>query len=96
MQPLGANPAGTAHDEIGTAGQRSTDRLESLAAHEHVLAECERFEAAQISRQTPRQPIGAPDDIVFRHRNHQFHAALYAARAELASRSAAAAPHSRV
>ena len=99
MQPSGANAGRAAHDEIGTAGQRSADRLVRLAAHEHGLAERERFEAAQIRRQPPRQLIAAPDDIVLRHRNDQFHAALYAGGAKLASVEAlperAAAAHSR-
>jgi hypothetical protein len=68
----------TAQHEIGAPRQCAADRLIGLAAHEHVLAESERFEAGEIRGQPPRQLIAASDDIVFRRRDDQFHADLYA------------------
>ena len=39
------------------------------------LPERQRFEVPQIRRQAPWQLIAAADDVVFRHRDHQFEAA---------------------
>jgi hypothetical protein len=71
-QSPGEKSADAAQHDVLAPRQCLADGLVGLAAHQHGLADRERFEMPQIRGQVPRQPIAAADDIVFRDGNNQF------------------------